>query len=91
MKAIIENIGTDYEKVLQLHTKTYTYSHVEISVETGNGIMPVDQLDEFTLRRLIYDGQCDIKSTITFDNKKRDWVEVPVLKDNNVIIQLRHV
>jgi hypothetical protein len=91
MRGTIENIGTDTDYVLEVHTKNYTYSHVELSVETSDGIVAVDDLDKTLLRQLIYKTNCNVKSTITFDSKKRDWVEVPVLKDGKIIIQLKNV
>lgn len=90
MKAVIENVGDSDEKIFLLHTDAYTYSHVELSVELDNGIFGIDELSNNVINRLLRTGVCDIKSTITFDIKKRDWVEIPVLKNNKVVIQFQN-
>jgi hypothetical protein len=90
MKAVIENVGDSDEKVFLLHTDSYTYSHVELSVELDNGIFSIDELSNNVINRLLRTRVCDIKSTITFDIKKRDWVEVPALKNNKVVIQFKN-
>lgn len=84
MRGFIETV----EDVYLVHTKSFTYTHSEISVVTSNGVLPIDEVSKDTLSKLLRNRHCNIKSTITFDIKRRDWVEVPVLKDGRIVLEM---
>lgn len=83
MRAFIETV----DDVYFVHTKDFTYTHSEIAVKTNKGVLPIDEVPKDILNPILRHRHCNVKSTITFDNKRRDWVEVPVKADGRVVIE----